>query len=201
MSPGYSSTVAFSYVTDALHRQGRPGREWNYRIKAVYGVFFINERLPEVDKLIKHVGLADRDTGEPFLNKLRLTYISLPYMTKGPEECETDAEKWIYVLKNLETLDMIPFKDELSGLSEFEARARYSAMSQRERDIYDRNLKNYRDTKVILEDAEERGERRGEIRGEKRGILMSARKLLQAGMSKIQIGEILGLSETELAGI
>lgn len=50
-------------------------------------------------------------------------------MSKRMDECDTATEKWIYIFKNLEELEMIPFKDQLKGLEEFETRAKYSVMT------------------------------------------------------------------------
>lgn len=39
----------------------------------------------------------------PFTDKLRFIYLNLPLFKKKAEECVTDFEKWIYVLKHMET--------------------------------------------------------------------------------------------------
>lgn len=44
-----------------------------------------------------------------FKDKLRFIYLSLPLFDKKVEECETDFDKWIYVLKHMATLERIPF--------------------------------------------------------------------------------------------
>ena len=54
--------------------------------------------------------LADRETGQIFNPKFRQIYIELPRFNKEEEECETDFERWIYVLKHMDTLDRMPFK-------------------------------------------------------------------------------------------
>ena len=55
-------------------------------------------------KLHTDIVLSDRDTHEVFSDKLRFIFIELPAFTKEEEECITDFERWIYVLKNMETL-------------------------------------------------------------------------------------------------
>lgn len=47
---------------------------------------------------------------EVFSDKLRFIFIELPAFTNEEEECITDFERWIYVLKNMETLNRLPFK-------------------------------------------------------------------------------------------
>ena len=41
---------------------------------------------------------------------MRYIFIELPSFTKEEEDCETDFERWIYVLKNMETLQRLPFQ-------------------------------------------------------------------------------------------
>ena len=75
------------------------------------GVFFMNFRLDDSPgKLHTDIVLSDRDTHEVFSDKLRFIFIELPAFTKEEEECITDFERWIYVLKNMETLNRLPFK-------------------------------------------------------------------------------------------
>ena len=63
-------------------------------------------------KLRTDVILADKETGELFSEKFRQIFIALPLFKKSEEECETNFERWIYILNNMETLKRMPFKDE-----------------------------------------------------------------------------------------
>ena len=53
--------------------------------------------------------VASTNSEQPFTDKLRFIYLSLPLFDKKVEECETDFDKWIYVLKHMATLERIPF--------------------------------------------------------------------------------------------
>ena len=71
----------------------------------------MNFRLDDMPhKLRTDVILSDRDTHEQFSDKLRFIFIELPSFTKEEADCETDFDRWIYVLKNMETLKRLPFK-------------------------------------------------------------------------------------------
>ena len=79
--------------------------------KIIFGVFFMNFRLGDSPgKLHTDIVLSDRDTHEVFSDKLRFIFIELPAFTKEEEKCITDFERWIYVLKNMKTLNRLPFK-------------------------------------------------------------------------------------------
>ena len=74
-------------------------------------MFFMNFRLDDAPgKLHTDIVLSDRDTHEVFSDKLRFIFIELPAFTKEEEKCITDFERWIYVLKNMKTLNRLPFK-------------------------------------------------------------------------------------------
>ena len=103
---------AVYYLSRAIARQGEKGSEWMFNIKAVYGVFFMNFRMPgqKKHKLRTDVELADRETGESFSNKMRFIFLELPAFEKEEDDCQNDFERWIYVLKHMDTLQRMPFK-------------------------------------------------------------------------------------------
>ena len=98
------------YLSRAIVNQGRTGHDWKFEIKAVYGVFLMNFIMDKNIKLRTDVILADKETGELFSEKFRQIFIALPLFKKGEEECETNFERWIYILNNMETLKRLPFK-------------------------------------------------------------------------------------------
>ena len=98
------------YLSRAIINQGRVGNEWKFEIKAVYGVFLMNFIIDKNIKLRTDVILSDRETGELFSDKFREIFIALPLFNKNEEECETNFERWIYILNNMETLKRMPFK-------------------------------------------------------------------------------------------
>ena len=112
---------ALYYLSKTVARQGEKGAEWKFDLKALYGVFFMNFRLDNLPhKLRTDVVLTDRDTHEQFSDKLRFIFIELPAFSKEEQECETDFERWIYVLKNMETLKRLPFKARKSVFEKLE---------------------------------------------------------------------------------
>ena len=70
--------------------------------------------------------LADRETHEQFSDKMRYIFIELPLFTKEEDECETDFERWIYVLKNMVYRDQLAVMEyeRLQGEARGEARGR-----------------------------------------------------------------------------
>ena len=54
--------------------------------------------------------LREKKSEQAFSDKLRFIYLNLTFFTKEMDDCVTDFDKWIYVLKHMETLERIPFE-------------------------------------------------------------------------------------------
>ena len=175
---------ALYYLSKTVARQGEKGAEWKFDLKAVYGVFF-----------------TDRDTHEQFSDKLRFIFIELPDFSKEEQECETDFERWIYVLKNMETLKRLPFKARKSVFEKLEKIVDIASLSKEERMKYDESIKVYRDNLVTLEFAEQKGRKEGREEGREEGKEETARNLKQMGVSLEIISKATGLSIEQIEAL
>ena len=165
-SQPYFKNRSIYYVSEAIARQGEKGADWQYKIDAVYLVAFLNFCPMDFDKQFRtDVGLIDRKSGKTFSNKARMTFMQLPLFTKEADECETDFDKWIYVLKNMETLTRLPWAAKSSVFKRLEQIADVASLSRQERMKYDVGLKKYRDTLSVLEGAKQDGLAEGRARG------------------------------------
>ena len=190
---------ALYYLSKTVARQGEKGAEWKFDLKAVYGVFFMNFRLDNLPhKLRTDVVLTDRDTHEQFSDKLRFIFIELPAFSKEEQECETDFERWIYVLKNMNLFDMSPLKEKEAHFRRLLDVANLGALTPQERAIYDENLKIYRDWKATMEYAVENAEAKGEVRGSRLITLRTALNLKRIGLDPSVIAQCTGLSLEEI---
>ena len=197
------SERALYYLTRALAYQGEKSAHWQFELNAVYGVFFMNFRLNgRPGKLRTDVVLTDRETHEQFSDKLRFIFLELPSFRKEEEECETDFERWIYVLKNMETLKRIPFKARKSVFEKLEKIADLSSLSKAERIKYDASIKAYRDHLATIaygkEEGKVEGRSEGRVEGERNKQIEIARKLKAKGLSIDLISETTGLSAEEV---
>ncbi|MDR1004848.1 MAG: Rpn family recombination-promoting nuclease/putative transposase [Prevotellaceae bacterium] len=142
---------ALFYTAAAIINQGRPGDDWQYKIDAVYGVFFLNFRLPDSRNEVRtNVILANRDTGEMFNDKFRQIFISLPNFKLQEDECKTNFQRWIYVLKNMETLNQVPFTDDIAVMRELKEIISVASMDPEKYDLYQASLKAYRDNLAVI---------------------------------------------------
>ena len=113
--------------------------------------------------------------------------------TKEEEECETDFERWIYVLKNMETLQRLPFKARKAVFEKLEQIVDIAAMSKEDRMKYDESIKVYRDQLVMMEFERQQGKAEGLAEGEVKERLKNARGMKAAGIAPNLIAQITGL--------
>ena len=187
------------YLSQAIARQGEKGVDWRFDLKAVYGVFFLNFMLTDLPrKLRTDIVLADRDTHEQFSDKMRYIFLQLPLFTKEESECDTDFERWIYVLKNMETLQRLPFKARNAVFQKLEEIVDIAAMSKEDRMKYDESIKVYRDRLAIIEYERRKGlaegEAKGIAKGERNKQIEIACNLKRMGLATETIAQATGLA-------
>ena len=178
------------YLSQAIARQGERGSKWMYDLKAVYGVFFLNFPMPgtKAHKLRTDIVLSDRDTHELFSDKMRYIFIELPSFAKEEDECVNDFERWIYVLKNMDTLKRMPFRARKSVFEKLEEVVTLSSLTRAEREKYDESLKTYRDRLAEMafaqQEGREKGRAEGLAEGMEKGLAEGMEKGLAEGMEK-----------------
>ena len=196
------------YASEAIARQGEKGIDWKYSIHAVYLVAFMNFKSKLIgNKFRTDVGLVDLESLQPFTDKMRLIYLQLPLFQKEADECENDFERWIYVLKNMETLNRLPWAAKSAVFQKLASISEVGALTREERHMYDHALKKYRDTLNVLDGAvqdgiaEGRAEGRveGRAEGEQAKMIEIARNMKMMNMRIEDIAKATGLSETEIA--
>ena len=205
---GYFKKRSIYYLSRAISRQGEKGKEWRYDIKAVYFVAFMNFQLPDLPGFRTDVALMDVKNKVVFSKDIRMTFLQLPLFTKEQEDCETYFEKWIYIFKNMNILERMPWAAQNAVFEKLGELAEVAHLGTAERDRYERSLKHYRDTIDVFETAKEdgyaegRAEGRVEGRAEGRADAMRelARNLKALGKTAIQeIATASGLTPDEIS--
>ena len=152
------------------------------------------------------VVLAEKDTKEQFSDKLRMIYLQLPLFKKEADECENQVERWIYLLKNMETLNRLPWAAQSAVFKKLESIADVSAMTRAERLQYDEALKKYRDTISVFEgvrmegrmEGRKEGRMEGNAEGRENEKKATIRRLLASGASVDIIAIATGMSEADV---
>ncbi len=187
---------AVYYLAADIYAQGEKGEGWDYKLTPVYGVFLMNFEWKDASEqhLREDVCLYNMQTKKVFSDKMGMTFLKIPMMVKGAEECKTTLERWLYLLKHMEKMETIPqtfMKDPV--FRRLGKVARYAALNDRDKEAYKASLKAYRDSYAIAET--ERAEGRAE------GIRDIARKMLASQYSVEAISNLTGLSMAEISSL
>jgi len=196
------------YSSFSVQEQGLKG-PWDYQLKAIYVIgildFVIDEKEPN-QVVVSHNKLMDIERNKVFYDKLTFITLQMPNFNKQLDELETNFDKWLYVIKNLHKLQEIPDRLKTKIFEKLFKTAQYSAMSKRERDLYEESLKYYNDLKNSLDTAFEEGKAKAYkqiksileqkdklLEQERQNLINTAKKLKQKGFSLEEISEITGL--------
>lgn len=190
---------AIYYMSRSIVEQGERGSEWEYDIKSVYLVAFLNFKLGDISQEFRtDVALMDMKTLKPFSDKERMIFLQLPYFTKDLDDCTDIFEKLIYVLKHMEILQRMPFLAQDAVFKRLSEIAEVAALSKEERRQYDESLRHYRDTIAVMHGQYLEGESKGRAEGRDERTLEIARKLKADGMPVEQITKYTGLTAEEI---
>ncbi len=202
--PNFKERMLY-YAAEALTRQGERGTEWAYDIKAVYLIAFTNFLISGYDGELRIDVRLKTDDGRLFTDRLRMICLQMPCFEKQVDDCNSQFERWIYVLKNMETLNRMPWAAKNSVFQRLAEIAEVSAMTREERAKYDSALKRYRDTLNSLQGAEAKGlaegMAKGIAKGRAEGRAEVARRMKQRGMTAEEIADITGLTAEEIQGL
>ena len=181
------------YVSQAISRQGEKGTTWKYNIKAVYLVALLGFRLEDVgDEFRTDVALMNMKTRKLFSTDVRMIYLQLPLFTKTVEECETDFDKWIYALKNMEDLiTKLPWAGQDGVFAHLAKIADISSLTKEDRMRYDTSIRRYRDYINVMEGAVEEGLEKGRAEGMEKGLKKGRAEGMEKGRAE---GRLEGIS-------
>ena len=98
--------------------------------------------------------------------------------------------KYINLLKNMETLNRLPWAAQSAIFKKLDSIADVGGMTRAERLQYDEALKKYRDTISVFEGVR--------MEGRKEGIVANARKMKSYGFTLEMISDITGLTMEEV---
>jgi len=155
-------------------------------------------KIGNITDYLHEVCLCNRDTGEIFYDKLNYTYIELFKFVKTETHLETELDKWLYVLKNMSTMNKIPVYLRKPIFEKLFNIAEYSNMTKEEKTMYDRSLKYKWDNKNVLDYALKEGRERGLEQGAHQKAVEIACELKKEGLAIEFIAKTTKLSIEEI---
>ena len=196
------------YSTFPIQEQAEKG-EWNFKLQAVFCVGILDFTFddyttePEKSQVLHQIKLKDQNN-KIFYDKLTYIYLEMPNFRKTEDQLETQLDKWLYFIKNLEDFSEIPhiFGDEVIFQSAFE-KAELARLMPEDRSRYQHSLKIYRDIKNVIDTAYDEGKIEGIIEGKAEGKaegkVEMARVMKHEGLDLQMISKITGLSISEIS--
>ena len=162
--------------------------------------------------------LTDVGTGKVFYDKLTYIYLEMPKFNKEIDQLESDYDRWMYVIKNMNNLEEYPERLKEKIFKAFFKKAEIYAFTRDERIAYELSLKAYRDYNNTISSAEWLGEKKGlekglekgreegreeglkegEAIGVEKGKIEIAKKMLLRGMSAEDVAEMTGIDPSLL---
>lgn len=190
------------YVAHAIARQLGKGAKYR-EIMPVIFIGILSENFSESPDYINHHTIRNTLTQEQLLKHMDFYFIELSKFNKELNQLESVTDKWIYLLKNAETLDAIP--TELQSPIEIEDamdELKQGNLSPQELTAYD----IYLDRRRVAQSVEETLIRRSIAKGMQQGMeegkhvqaLAIATKMLQDGFDHETIAKLTTLTLEEI---
>ena len=190
---------ALFYTVFPILRQAQQGN-WDFKLNPVYLVAVLDFKYDEMEerqKLYRLVSLKDQD-GDPFSETLKMVFLQMPLFKKTGSELETQRDKWLFFLKNLESFEDVPAILREPVFEKAFATAEYVNYPPALQEAYQNDLKAYRDNINVLETARIEGEATGEARGRAERDIEIARSMKKDGIDPAVIAKHTGLPLTEI---
>ena len=163
------------YCCRAISEQGLKGDDWEYDIKPVYVISFVNFEIKGLEGQQRaDIGLCNLETKKLISDKIRLIYIQLPkFREKKEEDCKNTFDWWLYNLINMETMEQLAFIQQHRLFERLSKVTEYAALDKEQRRRYDADLKAYRDLtnsmRFIATDNFAKGHKEGREEGREEG--------------------------------
>ena len=138
---------ALFYTARAITEQGHRG-EWDYHLAPVYTVCFMDfvTRNSALTNFRADFVLMDLQTHQQVSDNVRIVFLQLPLFNKHTEEeCKDIFDCWIYIIKNMDMFEQMPFRDKYPVFRKLAQIGDLRKLSQEERALYDEDIKNMRD--------------------------------------------------------
>ncbi|RQP08857.1 MAG: Rpn family recombination-promoting nuclease/putative transposase [Parapedobacter sp.] len=190
---------AIFYTSRLVSEQAPKGRrsEWAYDVKEVYLIALLEDFSLDAgndQEFLHDICLSNRETGKVFYEGLGYIFIELIKFVKTEAELDTDLNRWLYVLKNMSSMDKIPVYLRKPIFEKLFNIAEYSNLTKEEKTMYDTSLKRKWDNKAVLDYAVNEAAKEAK-QTEKMEI---AREMKKDGISVEQIAKFTKLSIEEI---
>ena len=187
---------AIYYASQTVIAQGERGKKYNYDLKPVVTVVFMEFKVFADDRYIRRAKLREIN-GASVSDTLNFAFVELPKFNKPLDELETTLDRGLYALKNIKNMTQMPRQYANSEFALLFSTARLAKLSKEEQKMIDEAQKAKWDEYAIHKAAVDSGLRQGRIL-KAREI---AKKMLLKNRPIEEITEFTELSEADVLAI
>ena len=183
---------AIYYASQTVIAQGERGQKYNYELKPVVTVVFMEFNVFVDDRYIRRAKLREIN-GASVSDVLSFAFVELPKFNKPLDQLETTLDKGLYVLKNMKNLTQMPKQYANTAFELLFSSAYLAKLSKEEQKMIDEAQKAKWDEYAINKAALDRGQNiaRREM----------AKEMLIEGDSVEKVVRISKLPETDVVAI
>lgn len=193
---GFEKRVLYN-AAKAFSIQLESGQEYA-RLNSVIALTITDfEMFPEGSKVISRYALKEKDDFTTYSDDIELVFVELPKFKKSLDQLTTLTDRWIYFLKQAESLEVVPqsWQDTPAFEKAFEI-AELSNLSREELDIFERKQMFLQDSRnAVL-----KGIQQGIEQGKRQQAEAIARSLLDI-LDIETISQKTGLSMNEISAL
>lgn len=185
---GFSKRVLY-YTSQGYVSQIDRG-EFYDRLNPTIFIGILNFSLSKNPKYISRHRILDVETGERIMEDMEFNFIELPKFNIEQKKLKTLVEKWIFFIKEAETLEVIPEEIDDAGLRSAFEQANIQTWSEEELEAYDYAGLRETEDRLRIEKAQAKAREDEQIR--------IARAMKHKGVDRAIISEATGLKPDEI---
>ena len=174
---------AIYYASQTVIAQGERGKKYNYDLKPVVTVVFMEFNMFADDRYIRRAKLREVN-GASISNTLNFAFVELPKFNKPLDELETTLDKGLYALKNMKNMTQMPKQYANSEFALLFSTARLAKLSKEEQKMIDEAQKAKWDEYAIHKAAIDSGLRQGLQQGLRQGLQQGLQQGLRQGLQQ-----------------
>jgi predicted transposase/invertase (TIGR01784 family) len=192
---GFDKRVLY-YFAKAYSSQIKRGDQYR-KLNPVYFIGILDFEYTQSKNYISCSQILDVETGEQTFKDVEFTIIELPKFKKKQSKLQNLFEKWVYFIKNAESLTFVPDDVDDEGLKSAYEGANQHTWTQVELDAYDAVHIREEDLRAALDKAVGKalaeGLEKGLAEGELKSKIEVAEKAILKGFDNESIVELTGL--------
>jgi hypothetical protein len=175
-------------------------KPWDYRLKNIYGVFFMNFEDTVHPQALSHFALMETTKHYKDSDVFQYWKIQMPFYRRMKEsDCKNDLDKWIFNLSNMQEMETtLSFTNEIPLFMRLGKIASYSNLSTKQQIQYDDSYHNYMCYLGQMDYKLKQGIKIGKEEGRAEEKISMARIMKSSGEPVDKIVKYTGLTEEEI---